>query len=355
MLDATPPLIDLACVVHLHSTYSDGTGTVSEIARAARKSAVDVVLLTDHDTLEAKRRGEEGWYGSTLVLVGEEVSPIGRNHFLAFDIDREIDHANLSAGAICEAVAREGGFGFAAHPFSGGSKRFGGLVKPMAWQDLDHPALEGIELWSFVADNVEGLRGLGDVARFVIAPHRYTKHPPARNLREWDRLSAKRRVIALGGLDAHQFGLRLGKVCLRLMGYERSFRHLRTHLLCDTSLTGDTAADRSQIYSTLRAGRCYLAVDSLASPHGFCFWAQNGDLIAHMGSEHEHGDWTLQAQLPHPANVSLIKDGQPIAHRKSTDELSFAAGEPGVYRLEAQLWRGKQHRTWIVSNPIFLR
>ena len=48
---------DLACVVHLHSLYSDGTGTVPEIVRAARRARADVVLLTDHDTLEAKHRG----------------------------------------------------------------------------------------------------------------------------------------------------------------------------------------------------------------------------------------------------------------------------------------------------------
>ena len=77
---APPRLHDLACVVHLHSLYSDGTGTVSEIAEAARRSAVDVVLLTDHDTLVARRRGEEGWRDSTLVLVGEEGSPVGGNH-----------------------------------------------------------------------------------------------------------------------------------------------------------------------------------------------------------------------------------------------------------------------------------
>ena len=49
-----------------------------EIARAAARAKADVVLLTDHDTLEAKRRGEEGWYGDVLLLAGEEVSPLGR-------------------------------------------------------------------------------------------------------------------------------------------------------------------------------------------------------------------------------------------------------------------------------------
>ena len=37
---------DLSCVVHLHSLHSDGTGTVDEIVRAARRAGVDVVLLT---------------------------------------------------------------------------------------------------------------------------------------------------------------------------------------------------------------------------------------------------------------------------------------------------------------------
>src|SRR6266550_584412 len=114
---------DLACVVHLHSTYSDGTGTVPQIARAARTNHLDAVLLTDHDTLEARRRGEEGWHGDVLVLVGEEVTPKDRDHYLAFGLDREVKRRQPAAG-ICADVARAGGFGFAAHPFSRGSPRF---------------------------------------------------------------------------------------------------------------------------------------------------------------------------------------------------------------------------------------
>ena len=52
---------DLACVVHLHSTYSDGTGTVPQIARAAYAQLVFTMNGVDHDTLEAKNRAEVGW------------------------------------------------------------------------------------------------------------------------------------------------------------------------------------------------------------------------------------------------------------------------------------------------------
>ena len=155
---------DLACVLHLHSLYSDGTGTVREIARAARRARADVVLLTDHDTLEAKRRGEEGWYGDVLVLVGEEVSPRRRNHYLAFGIEEPIDHKGLDGAGICRAVREAGGFGFAAHPFSRGSKRFRRVAKRMPYGDLECGALAGIELWSFVTDTGERLEGIAALA-----------------------------------------------------------------------------------------------------------------------------------------------------------------------------------------------
>src|SRR4051812_26712624 len=116
------PLHDLACVVHVHSTHSDGTGTVPEIAAAAARNAVDVVLLTDHDTLAAVRAGEEGWHGNVLVLVGEEVTPPERDHYLAFGVSREVKRRQPAAD-ICAAVTSAGGFGFAAHPFSRGSER----------------------------------------------------------------------------------------------------------------------------------------------------------------------------------------------------------------------------------------
>src|SRR5215216_6754019 len=146
---------DLACVVHLHSTYSDGTGTVRQIARAGRRVGADVVLLTDHDTLAAKRKGEEGWYGDVLLLVGEEVSPRRRNHYLAFGIDEEIDHSELDAAGICRAVRAAGGFGFAAHPFSRGSERFKRAGPAFGQPDC----LDGIELWSFLNDSGERVRG----------------------------------------------------------------------------------------------------------------------------------------------------------------------------------------------------
>jgi hypothetical protein len=348
-------LHDLACVVHLHSTYSDGTGTVPQIARAARRSGVDVVLLTDHDTLEARDRGEEGWYGPVLLLVGEEVSPRGRDHYLAFGLNGAIRHEGLSGEQICEAVKDAGGFGFAAHPLSRGSERFKRLGKGMPFSALDCEALRGIELWSFATDTGERIPSLAGALRFIAFPHRVLDHPPKDNVLEWERLCSKRRVVAIGGLDAHQFGIRVGPVVpLRLMSYRRSFRHIRTHVLCEEPPTGELEHDREQVFSALRQGRCYIAVDSVAPARGFSFWAEGRGGILPMGAAAPVGGWTLHARLPRPGRIRLLRDGQEVTDRQAP-VLAHRADEPGVYRVEAYREAHGAERTWVISNPIYLR
>jgi hypothetical protein len=355
-------LPDLACVVHLHSLYSDGTGTVPEIARAAGRARADVVLLTDHDTLAARRHGEEGWYrrgrpcrpdepGDVLVLVGSEVSPRRRNHYLAFGLEQEIDHDGLDAAGICRAVRDAGGFGFAAHPFSAGSPRFRRAGPGMPFDALDCEALHGIELWSFVNDTAEAAQSIPQLVRFMAAPGRALQHPPTRNMAAWDGLCRERRVVALGGIDAHQFGKRIGnRVPLRLMGYHRSFRFIRTHVLCEENPTGDAEHDRRLVYDALRAGRCYIAVDALGPPAGFAFEA--GDLP--MGAEAPAERRLLRARVPRPARLRLLRDGRPVAAAAGT-ALEAEVEQPGVYRVEARRRAKGRERTWIVSNPIYLR
>ncbi|MEA2456095.1 MAG: hypothetical protein QOI45_2357 [Thermoleophilaceae bacterium] len=334
---------DLACVIHLHSTYSDGTGTVRQIAKAGRRAGADVVLLTDHDTLAAKRNGEEGWYGDVLLLVGEEVSPRRRNHYLAFGIDDEIDHSRLDSAGICAAVRAAGGFGFAAHPFSQGSERFKRAGPGMPFDALD--AVDGIELWSFVNDTGESISSVPQMLRFLLAPGRALDHPPDRNTRAWDELCRSRRVVAIGGIDAHQYGKRIGPfVPLRLMAYHRSFRHIRTHVLCEGP------PDRDQVYSALRSGRCYIAVDSLAPARGFDFEAD--DLP--MGAEAPAGRRRLSVRTPSDCKLRLLCDGQAIAGGVG-HALETEVEAPGVYRVEALRRSHGRERTWILSNPIYLR
>jgi hypothetical protein len=341
----------------VHSRYSDGTGTVASIARAARRNALDFLLLTDHDTLEARRRGEEGWHDSVLLLVGEEVSPRRENHYLAFGLDDPIEHAGLSPQQIVERVDESGGFGFLSHPFSKGSDRFSRGAQGMPWRDLDARGYTGLELWSFVTDTGEKLHSIPDALRFILTPGRFVDHPPARNLELWDRISSERRCVALGGVDAHQVGIRIGPfVPLRLMAYRRSFRFLRTHLLTECPLSGELDADRETIFSALRAGRAYIAMDAVAPATGFAFWADGHAEPLTMGDEAPaEGERTLHVRLPAPARVRIVRDGNEIAAADEATSLSCATRGPGVYRVEAYRRAHRRERTWILSNPIYLR
>jgi hypothetical protein len=330
---------DLVCVVHVHSTHSDGSGTVPQIARAAKRAGIDVVLLTDHDTLAARRQGEERWYDDVLVLVGEEVSPADRDHFLAFGIDKEINR-HLTGPEICEAVHHAGGFGFGAHPFSRGSERF----KRPAIAFGDRTCLDGVELWSFLNDTGERLRGIRDVARMILTPQRAIGGPPEDNLREWDQLCQARRVVAIGGLDAHQFGIRLaGRVPIRLMGYARAFKQLHTHVLVDEPLSRDLERDRARVYEALREGRCYIANDQVADARGFEFTHMGEEIALEPGLE-------LRVRTSTPAHIRLLRNGELVAANDSA-ELIHPVELHGVYRAEVAL--GK--RPWIFSNPVYIQ
>jgi 3',5'-nucleoside bisphosphate phosphatase len=80
--------------LHTHSTASDGTDTPAELIRAAADAGLDVVALTDHDTVgghqeaEAALRGLDGG-GPTLVTGAELSCRLGGTsmHMLAYLFD----------------------------------------------------------------------------------------------------------------------------------------------------------------------------------------------------------------------------------------------------------------------------
>lgn len=349
---------DLSCVIHLHSTYSDGTASVDEIVESARTTGTDVVLLTDHDTLGARDDGREGWYDDVLLLVGVEVSPEG-GHFLAFGVEQTPSKEGGEA-RIPEAVAALGGFGFAAHPFSAGSKMAERLRltkrmgRPHGWPPELRSGLAGIELWSLTTDAAESWRHPLEAISYMRHPERYLNGPPAHHLEGWDELCASGRVAAIGGLDTHQHGFRVRGKMVTPMPNERYFGILRTYALCPRPPSRDLATDSAAVLESLREGRCYLGVDAIAPARGFRFWGEGNDEIVAMGSERQAGDWKLKATLPRDAETTLIRNGRVVA-RADGRELEHRASEPGVYRVESRLESHGRSRPWIYSNPIYLR
>jgi hypothetical protein len=336
-------LHDLSCVVHVHSTHSDGTATVPEIAAAARAAGAGAVIVTDHDALAPG----EGWQDGVLVLCGVEVSLRRRGHLLVLGLTEPPRRRGVDAAAVTRAVAARGGVGFAAHPFSPG--RLG----PAGWSALDAPGLTGVEVWNVAADVVAGLHSPRDLARFLLAPDRVLDHgPPQANLAAWDQLCARRRTVGLAGPDAHQLGMRVRGRVLSPMSNRRWFGWVRTHLLVTAPPSGDLAADRALVLDALREGRAWMHRPPAGPARGARLWLErDGEPDVPMGAEAPAGPGRLRLALPRAAHVRVLRDGTPIAARGDVAELELAVAGPGAYRVEARV----AGRAWLFSNPVYLR
>ena len=97
--------------IHIHSIHSDGTGSIEEIALAAKNAGLSWIIVTDHNNMNAK----EGLYHGVYVFVGQEISPKNGNHYIALNIKENISH-DISPSEYIKKVEEQGGFGFVAHP-----------------------------------------------------------------------------------------------------------------------------------------------------------------------------------------------------------------------------------------------
>lgn len=350
-------LVDVSCVIHVHSTYSDGTATVDELAAAAAAAGADALLLTDHDSVQARRDGWQGWHDGVFVLVATEVSP-KQGHYLAFGVDEEIPHAGRSALEIAEAVRHAGGIGFAAHPFSrGGHMVFPPLARrivlPHGWPALDDPrGCDGIELWSLTTDAAEAWRTPAEAVRWMRDPEiAIAAGPPVHHLRRWDVLSARRRVPAIGGLDGHAPGIRVRGRVRSPLPHRRTFNLLRTQLLCARPLSGEPGSEERALLAALAAGAAWLTCPCVAPAAGARLWAERWDgSVVPMGGEGPAGRSVLRIRLPREANIRVIRDGLPM-HEARGAALDVDVHEAGRYRVEGRI----DERVWLLSNPVYLR
>jgi predicted metal-dependent phosphoesterase TrpH len=132
--------------LHMHTTASDGWPTPHELVdHAARRARLDVIAVTDHDTIEGALRARE--YAAKRarfhVIVGEEVSSRD-GHIVALFLERRV-RPGMSAAATVDAIHDQGGLAIAAHPFWRRQKRTrNGPVHGVGWlaAELDFDAIE---------------------------------------------------------------------------------------------------------------------------------------------------------------------------------------------------------------------
>jgi hypothetical protein len=331
--------------IHVHTSRSDGTGTMDDVAAAAARAGLDFVIVTDHG--DGTREPSPPQYrGGVLVVDAVEISTRD-GHVLALGLPQAPYPLGGEARDVVEDVARLGGFTIAAHPVSG---------KPeLDWRD-----------WTVPVDGVEWLNGDSEwrdesawtLARALLTyPARRVEtlasllDRPVEALRQWDRLTPQRPVVALAGADAHaRIGLRhLGEpydsgISLHVPAYDRLF-DLFSNVIPDLALGGDPVADARAVLAAIRAGRLYSRVDVLGhAPFMFTRSTDKTTTVLHV-----------DVQGAPDARVDLWKDGVVVASAAASG-FEHTTDGPGVYRVEVSRSGapGNPPIPWIVSNPMYV-
>ncbi|RQD76763.1 MAG: PHP domain-containing protein [Candidatus Syntrophonatronum acetioxidans] len=342
--------------VHIHSTYSDGWGSVEKIAQAAREARLDFIIITDHDNMKGYVEGKEGWYGRTLVLFGTELNRED-HHYLAFNLKEELDTRGLSPQETIDLVNQKGGFGFIAHPFEKGSP----LVlqgKHYPWKDWKVHNFRGIEIWNYTSQWRDGAQNLPK-ALYSLYLHRNSnlKCPCPQSLQAWDRfLSRGDKVLALGGTDAHAVPLKAGPLRAEIFPYSFLFQTITTHIYLPLKLREDTLHDRVMVMEALQKGHYFTANDQVHPSRGFCYFGKNKEKQVLSGDTITMDKETvLEVESPSLRSIiRVIKEGRVVREAKSNN-LIFKVLERGAFRVEVYyrpLLGGPC--PWIYSNPIFV-
>jgi len=333
--------------IHLHSVYSDGSGTLREITAAAARAGLDYLIMTDHDTRRAAADGWQGWRDGVLVVVGVEVTCRDRTHVVVLG---EADVTGLRFKPLRRVLfdlARQGARALVAHAHP--AHIMGISLKAGALHEWEIPGFTGVELWSLMHDVCDGLTPWR-IPSFPYTWRRRIGGPHPETIAHWDRITQDRRFVAIGSLDNHAVAMPV--VGKRILPYEEVFRALRTHVLVDEAAGEADEADR--LIRAILAGRCFIALDETADARGFRFEArpEAGGETIHMGDERiGAGPVHLAVRSPQPARLLLRRDGQVVAEVGDADALDHRAEAPGVYRAEAHL----AGLPWVYTNPIYLR
>ncbi|MBL6965815.1 MAG: PHP domain-containing protein [Anaerolineales bacterium] len=346
--------------LHMHTPYSDGYGSHTEIAAAAQRAGLDVVIVTDHNVWV---NGPEGYHGEgekrVLMLVGEEIHDQTRkpqkNHLLVFGADRGLGPFAKDPQRLIDAANETNALTFLAHPYDPPAPAFN--QDDLSWVSWEVKNYTGIELWNGLSEFKSHLKGKLQGIYYAYNPAAIACGPSPQVLKKWDELlNSGKRVVAIGGSDAHALPVNLGPLRRTLFPYEFHFKSINTHIFTSEPFNGQTAHDRRLVLDALRKGHAFVGYDLPASTRGFRFTAQG------LGKNALSGDTipasngvTLQIKLPQRADIELRKDGAVLKTWQNSDIAAHITTEPGIYRVEVFTHYLSKRRGWIYSNPIYVR
>jgi hypothetical protein len=342
-------------VVHVHTRESDGTGTVDQVAEAAARSGLKFIVLTDHGN--GLRVPAPPSYRSGVLCIDALEVTSSDGHVVALGLWGPTPYPlGAESQAVVEDIARLGGMSIAAHPSSRKST--------LEWKTWD-PPVDGLEWLN--ADSEWRDEGYLSLARALLTyPWRRPEtlamllDRPAAVLQRWDTMTERRRVVALGGADAHAnlklpgSSPTLADGAFSVPGYDASFRTFSV-ALPSLQLTGDADADARAIVREIRSGHVYSSIDAMAGPARLSFTATSGGRTASGGDDLVvNGPVAIRAttNAPPGARITLLGNGRDVASADGPTLEYDAPSARAAYRIEAYL--PGSTIPWLLSNPIYV-
>jgi hypothetical protein len=347
--------------IHIHSVYSDGTGKIEDIAKAAYDSDLDFIMMTDHNTIKPKEDGYERWLNNVMVIIGYEVNDMdNKNHYLTFGLDEVIGtYQVLDNGELgCKLPAKEyvkqirekGGVGFLAHPDE--VRQHLPEHPSYPWTE-DTDDYQGIEIWNHMSEWVEGMDENNKLDRFL-HPLKSIISPSAKTLKRWDNASINRHVTGIAGVDAHALKQNiLGFFEVEIFPYKVLFKSIRTHVLIDRPFEKNSKLyfedNKNRVLEALRNGKCFSSNYYHGNAKGFRFYADyKGKTYTSGDTVNSNGEKViLRTLVPKECKIRLVHNGK-VLNEKTGMEATWDSFENGVYRVECWI----NDKGWIFSNHI---
>lgn len=387
--------------IHIHTTDSDGTKTLEEVADIASSLGLDFIFVSDHMTLKNRTDGKEGYFGNTLVLIGYEHNDIEDcNHYLIFGSDRVLPK-DLKPVDYVALARQEGALGIIAHPDEVRPRL--GKYPSYPWLAWEAEGFDAVEIWNQMSEWMENLKPYNKV-KMVFSPRRFMRSPTGRILQKWDELNKTRKIAGLGAIDVHGFPYKIGPIRITIFPYKVQFKSLRTHLLLSEPLSKQVGVASQQVYDAIRDCRAFVSNYRWGDAAGFVFEAnglvekprRSASGVPHVGTEKadkfvsgfsppasdrnptykkstenppkdtlssspnqedntvisggrlaSYQDSILIVKTPEIGTIRIVLNSHIILEEKS-DSVEFRPRKNGIYRAEVY----KGDRGWIFSNHI---
>ena len=181
---------------HVHSTRSDGSGSLDDIAADAARTGLKFVIFTDHG--DGTRLDAPVYRSGVLCIDAPEINTDG-GHLVALNLPRPSSYPLAGeARDVIEDIHRLGGWAVAAHPESPRPelrwRAPGARLDGFEWLNVDSE-WRAHDAWRLLG---AGLRSLIRAPETIASLFASTPGP-----QRWDRATGDGNVFSLAALDAH--------------------------------------------------------------------------------------------------------------------------------------------------------